>query len=160
MRWYSVISATSAYIRLVLIPPTLPPSSLPTLPPLPPRRYYPCLHLFCSVADPGCLSQIRIFSIPDPRYLSILTQKNFSKLSSSRIRIPDRIWIFLPIPGSRGQKGTGSRIRIRNTALLLILPNYIEFPILLTPLFCCPLPYVAPVFDVIYYRTLCLSSFP
>jgi hypothetical protein len=33
-------------------------------------------------------------------------------------RIPDLDLYFLPIqdPGSRGQKGTGSRIRIRNTA--------------------------------------------
>ena len=47
----------------------------------------------CSVADPGCLSRIRLFSIPDPnclhpgsssKYLSILTpkkaKKNVSKL--------------------------------------------------------------------------------
>jgi hypothetical protein len=38
-----------------------------------------------SVADPGCLSRIRIFSIPDPGFasenLSILAQKMVSKLS-------------------------------------------------------------------------------
>jgi hypothetical protein len=38
-----------------------------------------------SVADPGCLSRIRIFSIPDPEFasknLSILTPKIVSKLS-------------------------------------------------------------------------------
>jgi hypothetical protein len=43
-----------------------------------------------SVADPGCLSRIRIFSIPDPNFfypgsasknLSILTQTIVSKLS-------------------------------------------------------------------------------
>jgi hypothetical protein len=39
------------------------------------------------------------------------------------IRTPDPDPDFLPIPdpGSRGQKGTGSRIRIRNTVLI----NYI-----------------------------------
>ncbi len=41
----------------------------------------------------GCLSRIRIFTIPDPGSGS---------------------WFFTH-PGSRGQKGTGSRIRIRNT---------------------------------------------
>jgi hypothetical protein len=42
------------------------------------------LNVALSVADPGCLSRIRIFSIPDPhphqRFLSILTLKNVSKL--------------------------------------------------------------------------------
>ncbi len=56
-------------------------------------------------------SRIRIFSIPDPQHkilVPILTHKIVSKLSD-----PD----FLPIPDprSRGQNGTGSRIRIRNT---------------------------------------------
>jgi hypothetical protein len=43
-----------------------------------------------SVADPECLSRIRIFSIPDPhqRIFSILTQKTVSKLSG----IPDLIF--------------------------------------------------------------------
>jgi hypothetical protein len=54
-----------------------------------------------SVADPGYLSRIRPFSIPDPgsasKNLSILTQKNGSKL-----------WEYDP--------GCSSRIRIRNTA--------------------------------------------
>ncbi len=71
-------------------------------------------------------SWIWIFSIPDPgstsKNLSILTPKIVSTLSE--------IWsgLFNPDPGSgscffthpwsRGQKGTGSRIRIRNTALI------------------------------------------
>jgi hypothetical protein len=79
-----------------------------------------------SVADPGCLSRI-----PDPTFfhpgsasknLSILTKKWF--LSSRKYDpgwsslIPDSDADFLPIPdpGSRGQKGTGSRIR--NTVLV------------------------------------------
>jgi len=67
--------------------------------------------------------------IPDPgsasKNLSILTQKKQKKwfLSSRKYDpgcsswIPDPDADFLPIPdpGSRGQKGTGSRIQIRNT---------------------------------------------
>ncbi len=64
--------------------------------------------------------------IPDPkkkiwadfqRIIEIFTQKIVTKLS--------KIWVWdrrsgirkkpIPDPGSRGQKGTGSRIRIRNT---------------------------------------------
>jgi hypothetical protein len=92
MRWYSVISATSAYIRLVLTPPSLPlPPFLPPPPSplLPFRHYHPCLHLFCEY--------------------------------------------YLPICN-------------------------IEFPILLSPLFCCPLPYVH-LFSMSSI-ILCLSSFP
>jgi hypothetical protein len=88
-----------------------------------------------SGADPGCLSRIRIFYIPDPGYkvknisgsricirikeFRSLTQKIVSKLSeidpecSSRIRI-----LIFTHPGSRGQKGIGSRIRIRNKSLV------------------------------------------
>ncbi len=61
-------------------------------------------------------SRIRI-RIKEFRYL---THKIVSKLSEiwSGFFIPDPDPDFLPIPdpGSRGQKGTGSRIRIRNTA--------------------------------------------
>jgi hypothetical protein len=46
-------------------------------------------------------------------------QKLVSKLSEilAGLIIPDPDPVYLPIPdpGSRGQKGTGSRIRIRNT---------------------------------------------
>ncbi len=66
-------------------------------------------------------SRIRIFSIPDPgsasKNLSILTKKFVSKLSEiwARLFIPDPDPDSLPIPdpGSRGQKSTGSRMRIR-----------------------------------------------
>ncbi len=73
-----------------------------------------------SVVDPGCLSRIRIFSIPDPRStsknLSILTQKIVSKLSeydpgcSSRIQI----LIFYPsrIPDSGQDPGVKKRHRL------------------------------------------------
>ncbi len=89
------------------------------------------------VADPGCLSPIQIFSIPDPNF-SIPDPSFFHPGFRIRIfppsRIPDlhqriypvasklsEIWsgLFIPDPdpGSRGQKGTRSRIpdRIRNT---------------------------------------------
>jgi hypothetical protein len=73
-----------------------------------------------SVAD-EVLSRIRIFSIPDlgsaSMNLSILTQKNgflllgkYDSGCSPRIRI-----LIFTHPGSRGQKGTRSWIRIRNT---------------------------------------------
>ncbi len=108
---------------------------------------YPWHFLPISVADPGCLSQILIFYIPDPNFfhpgsasknLSILIQeKNGSKLSEiwSGWLIPDPDPDFLPIPdpGLRGQKATGSRIRIRNTAAhfnfftpSLFVPYFVE----------------------------------
>jgi hypothetical protein len=79
-----------------------------------------------SVADPRCLSRIRLFSIPDPgsesKNLSILTPKKwflssrkYYRCCSSRIPNPDADFLPMPEPESRGQKGTGSRIRIRNT---------------------------------------------
>jgi hypothetical protein len=91
-----------------------------------------------SVADPRCLSRIRIFSIPDPgsrvkkipdpdplqRVLSILTQKLFLSSRkyrydlgcSSRIRIPDPDLEFLPVPDPGVKKAPNPRCRIRNTA--------------------------------------------
>jgi hypothetical protein len=60
-----------------------------------------------------------IFFIPDPHQRSILTQKIVSKLSEILfgLFIPEPDPYFLPIldPASGGQKGTGSRFRIRNT---------------------------------------------
>jgi hypothetical protein len=79
-----------------------------------------------SVADPGCLSRIRIFSIPDPNCLHLgslilITPKNLSILTPKKAkkwflsckkydpgcssRIPDPDAGFLPIPDS------GSRIQ-------------------------------------------------
>jgi hypothetical protein len=71
-------------------------------------------------------SRIRTVSIPDPgsasKNLSILSPKKWFLSSrkydlgcSSRIPDPDADFLPIPDPGSRGQKGTGSRIRIRNT---------------------------------------------
>jgi hypothetical protein len=96
-----------------------------------------------SVADPGCLSRIRLFCIPDPNCLHpgsrirlkefkyfnpkktkkwFLSSRKYDLGCSSRIQMltfyPSRI----PDPGVK--KGTGSRIRIRNTdATLTKKPN-------------------------------------
>ncbi len=86
-----------------------------------------------SDADPGSqffpsrIPDLNSF-IPDPGYasqnLSILTQKSVSKLIWSGYLIPDQdpgSWDFTH-PGFRGQKGTGSRIRICNTGFCEPLP--------------------------------------
>ncbi len=72
-------------------------------------------------------SRIRIFSIPDPGSAFkcfnpqklFLSSRKYDPGCSSRICIPDPDPDFLPIldSGSRGQKGTGSLIWIRNTRL-------------------------------------------
>jgi hypothetical protein len=120
----------------------------------------------CSVADPGCLSRILIFThpgsqisdpgsrIPDPKnsnksekkfvVIPFFCSHKFHKIENYLIfeMLKKKIWpIFKELynflfkklslcsqkygfgirdpektyPGSRGQKGTGSRIRIRNT---------------------------------------------
>jgi hypothetical protein len=86
-------------------------SRLPAL-----RKIYQCQSI--GVADPGCLSRIqgqkdsRIRIRIKELSTGILILKIVFKLSeiSSGLFIPD------PDPGSCGQRGTGSRIRIRNTA--------------------------------------------
>ncbi len=67
------------------------------------------------IPDPECFpSQIRIFSIPDhgsaSKNLRNFTQFKFSEIWSG-LFIPDPHPDFFTHPGSRGQKGTGSRIR-------------------------------------------------
>jgi hypothetical protein len=61
-------------------------------------------------------SRIRTVCIPDPgsasKNLSILTQKKTKKYDpgcSSRIPDPDAVFLPIPDPGPKGQKGTGSR---------------------------------------------------
>ncbi len=69
-----------------------------------------------SVADPGCLSRIRIFSIPDPgsasKNLSILSRKMVSKLSEIRsgffIPNPDPDFSPIPDPGVKKAPDPGS----------------------------------------------------
>ncbi len=97
-------------------------------------RRYQCCGSVMFIPDPGSdffPSRIRTVSIPDhgssSKNLSILTPKKAKKwfLSFKKYdpgcssRIPDPDADFLPsrIPdlGSRGQKSTQSRIRIRNT---------------------------------------------
>jgi hypothetical protein len=86
------------------------------------------------VADPGCLSRIRIFPsrIQDQKdsrsririririkeLIVFLTPKIVSKISEilSGMFIPDPDLAFLPIPDPGVKKDTGSRIQIRITA--------------------------------------------
>jgi hypothetical protein len=50
------------------------------------------------------------------RIIELYTQKFVTKFS--------KIWVWDPGSGSRGQKGTGSRIRIRNTEIIVdLLPH-------------------------------------
>jgi hypothetical protein len=72
-----------------------------------------------SVADPGCLSRIPdpTFSIPDPNCLHPGSRIRIKELKYFNPKKPNSgsgSWLSTH-PGSRGQKGTGSRIRIRNT---------------------------------------------
>ncbi len=80
-----------------------------------------------SVAEPGCWSRIRLFSILDPgsririkefKYFNpkktkkwFLSSKKYDPGCSSRIPDPDADFLPIPDPGCRGQKGTRSRIR-------------------------------------------------
>jgi len=66
------------------------------------------------------------------RIIELFTQK--LSLSSQKygfgIRDPEKNPFRIPDPGSRGQKGTGSRIRIRNTAFLFEYGSRYEDPYL------------------------------
>jgi hypothetical protein len=97
--------------------------------------------MFFRIPDPTFFhpgSQIQIFSIPDPdtgfrsKNLSILTLKNdFQALGNMVVHsvTGSGSWLFthprsrIPEPRSRGQKGTRSRIRIRNTDHMLSFAN-------------------------------------
>jgi hypothetical protein len=85
-------------------------------------RYWRSLHpskenIQHSVADPGCLTRIRIFSIPDTgsaaKNLSILTPKIVSKLSEIRSGLftPDPDPDFLPIPDPGVKKAPDSALQ-------------------------------------------------
>ncbi len=74
-------------------------------------------------------------SIPDPgsgsasKNSGIFTTKTVSKLLEkwSEMFIPDPDFFPIPDPGSRGQKGTGSRIRIRDTGCVVIRLSGTDF---------------------------------
>jgi hypothetical protein len=55
------------------------------------------------------------------RIIELFAQKIFTKLSKVWVWDPGSGKKPIPDPGSRGQKGTGSRIRIRNTDYLLLI---------------------------------------
>ncbi len=79
-----------------------------------------CSHKFHKITNYFCFEVLKKKIWTNfQRIIEVFTQKIVTKLS--------KIWIWdpgsgtrekpIPDPGSRGQKGTGSRIRIRNTAL-------------------------------------------
>jgi hypothetical protein len=74
------------------------------------------------IPDPNCLhpgSRIRIKEFKYFMYFNpkkwFLNSRKYEPGCSSRIPDPDDDFLPIPDPGSRGQKGTGSRNRIRNT---------------------------------------------
>jgi hypothetical protein len=75
---------------------------------------------------PGSRMCIKEFKYFNPKKWFLRSRK-YDPGYSSRIWIPDTDPDFLPIPdpGSRGQNGTGSRIRIRNT-----VNNHIYLPLI------------------------------
>jgi hypothetical protein len=66
--------------------------------------------------DPGSASKNKYFN---PKKM-VLSSKKYDPGCSSRIPDPDADFLPIPDPGSRSQKGTGSRIRIRNTGIKFI----------------------------------------
>ena len=69
-----------------------------------------CLH-------PGSRIRIKEFKYFNPKKPKkcLISFRKYDPGCSSRIPDPDADFLPIPDPGSRGQKGTGSRIRIRNT---------------------------------------------
>jgi hypothetical protein len=61
------------------------------------------------------------------RIIELFTQKIVTKLSKYGFGIRDPEKNLFPDPGSRGQKGTGSRIRIRNTVCTIIHIRFLPF---------------------------------
>jgi hypothetical protein len=67
---------------------------------------------------PGSRIRIKEFKYFNPKKWFLCSRK-YDPGCSSRILDPDPDFLPIPDPGSMGQKGTGSRIRIRNTAFFL-----------------------------------------
>ncbi len=85
------------------------------------------------IPDPNCLhpgSRIRIkefkYFNPKKNKKKFLSSRKYDPGCSSRIPDPDAEFLPIPDPGSRGQKGTGSRIRIRNTGKNLCIYEVIS----------------------------------
>ncbi len=84
------------------------------------RDIYPGSDFFPSrIPDPNCLHPGSRIRIKEFKYFKqkklFLSSRKYDPGCSSRIPDPDADIIPSPDPGSSGQKGTGSRIRIRNT---------------------------------------------
>jgi hypothetical protein len=87
------------------------------------RDVYPRSDFFPSrIPDPNCLhprSRVRIkefkYFNPQKNKKWFLSSRKYDPGCLSRIPDPDADFLPIPDPRSRGQKGTGSRIRIRNT---------------------------------------------
>jgi hypothetical protein len=67
-----------------------------------------------NILHPGSRIRIKEFEYFNPKKWFPSTRK-YDPGFSSRIPDPDPDFLPVPDPGSRGQKGTGSGIRIRNT---------------------------------------------
>ncbi len=79
-----------------------------------------------SIPDPGSRIRIKEFKCYNPKKPKkwfISSRKN-DPGCLSRIPDPDADFLPIPDPGSRGQKGTGSQIRIRNTESNLPIPVF------------------------------------
>jgi hypothetical protein len=77
--------------------------------------FYPSRIRTFSIADPGSASKNLSILTPKKPKKWFLSSRKYDPSCSSRIPDPDADFLPIPDPGSRGQKGTGSRIRIRNT---------------------------------------------
>jgi hypothetical protein len=76
------------------------------------------------IPDPNCFHPGSRIPIKELKYFNpkkwLLSSKKYDPGCSSRIPGPDPDFLPNPDPESRGQKGTGSRFRIRNTGCYLV----------------------------------------
>jgi hypothetical protein len=86
-------------------------------------RFFPSLIPDPNFFHPGSWILIKEFKYFNPKKW-FLSSRKYDPGCSSWIRIPDSDpdFLLIPDPGSRGQKGTGSRIRIRNTGWNYVSP--------------------------------------
>jgi hypothetical protein len=82
--------------------------------PDPGSDFFPSRVLDPNFFHPGSRIRNKEFKCFNPKKWFVSSRK-YDLGCSSRIPDPDPDFLPIPDPGSRGQKGTGSRIRIRNT---------------------------------------------